>query len=193
MDRNRSASLPVIDGRKSVSYASLPESTGATIPNTTLNVFSKHLQWLDYTGMAQTAAELGFDGVDLTVRPGGHVEPDRAEDELPKAIEAVQGAGIRVNLMTTAITDADDPATECILRIASSYGVTHYRMGYWSYKNALGVAGTLDVYKPRLRALAAMNRHYNVYGAYQNHSGVRLGGPVWDLWILLQDIDSRYI
>src|SRR5258705_11616553 len=36
-------------------------------------VFSKHLQWLDGEGLARTAAELGFDGVDLTVRTGGHI------------------------------------------------------------------------------------------------------------------------
>ena len=29
-------------------------------------IFSKHLQWLDYTGMAETAAEIRFDGLDLT-------------------------------------------------------------------------------------------------------------------------------
>jgi len=27
-----------------------------------INVFSKHLQWLDYRGMAEAAAEIGFDG-----------------------------------------------------------------------------------------------------------------------------------
>jgi hypothetical protein len=30
-------------------------------------IFSKHLQWLDYNGMAQTTAELGFDGIDLVL------------------------------------------------------------------------------------------------------------------------------
>ena len=28
------------------------------------SLFSKHLQWLDYTNMASAAAELGFDGVE---------------------------------------------------------------------------------------------------------------------------------
>ena len=40
-------------------------------------VFSKHLQWLNYTDMAMAAAEMGFDGVDLSVRAKGHVLPER--------------------------------------------------------------------------------------------------------------------
>jgi hypothetical protein len=55
-------------------------------------VFSKCLQWLDYPGMAGITAEAGFDGVDLTVRAGGHVLPERVEEDLPKAVEAAEPA-----------------------------------------------------------------------------------------------------
>jgi len=41
-----------------------------------ISIFSKHLQWLDYKEMANVLSEVGFDGADLTVRPGGHVLPD---------------------------------------------------------------------------------------------------------------------
>ena len=64
-----------------------------------IHVFSKHLQWLDYRGMAEAAAEIGFDGVDLTVRPRGHVLPERVEDDLPRAVEAVRQAGLRVEMI----------------------------------------------------------------------------------------------
>ena len=42
-----------------------------------ISIFSKHLQWLDYNGMAKVLSEIGFEGTDLTVRPGGHVLPER--------------------------------------------------------------------------------------------------------------------
>ena len=44
-----------------------------TFNNTELSVhlFSKHLQFLNYTEMAEAASEMGFDGLDLTVRPKG--------------------------------------------------------------------------------------------------------------------------
>src|SRR5207302_1470824 len=45
--------------------------------------FSKHLHWLDWEHMAETTKELGFDGLDVTVREGGHVEPAQVREDLP--------------------------------------------------------------------------------------------------------------
>src|SRR5688500_11411352 len=59
-----------------------------------VHIFSKHLQFLDYSSMAEAAAELGFDGVDLTLRPKGHVTPERVMEDLPKAAEALTKAGL---------------------------------------------------------------------------------------------------
>ncbi len=157
-------------------------------------IFSKHLQWLDYSGMAQTAAELGFDGVDLTVRRGGHVLPERVEDDLPKAVEAVKSAGIKPLMMATDINDPDDPNTEKILRTASALGIRYYRLGKYRYNDDKSIASTLKEAKPKIRDLAAMNKYYNIHGDYQNHAGSRyVGAPVWDLWELIKDLDPKYI
>ena len=43
-----------------------------------INLFSKHLHWANYEDMAKIVSEIGFDGIDLTVRPKGHVEPEHA-------------------------------------------------------------------------------------------------------------------
>ena len=163
-------------------------------PQQSVHIFSKHLQWLDYKGMAETAAEVGFDGVDLTVRPRGHVLPERAVDDLPKAVEAVKKAGIKVMMMTTAITDPQDPLTEPILKTASRLGVRYYRTGYYRYDRAKSVPATLDEIRPRLRDLAAMNEHYGIAASYQNHAGDGyVGAPLWDLHSLLKDFDPRWI
>ncbi|MGB4958710.1 MAG: twin-arginine translocation signal domain-containing protein, partial [Saprospiraceae bacterium] len=50
-----------------------------------IHIFSKHLHFLDYYEAGTVAAELGFDGVDLTVRPKGHVLPENVKTDLPKA------------------------------------------------------------------------------------------------------------
>ena len=44
---------------------------------------------LDWSDLGRAVKDTGFDGVDLTVRPGGHVLPERAADDLPRAIEAI--------------------------------------------------------------------------------------------------------
>ena len=155
-------------------------------------IFSKHLQWLDYDGMAQTAAEIGFDGIDLTVRPKGHVLPERVEQDLPVAVKAVEKAGLKVYMMTTRISDPDNIITEKILNTASQLGIKYYRTGYWSYDTSLGIAESLEKLKPRIAKLAVLNKKYNIHGAYQNHAGTRVGAPVWDLWELLKDLDPKW-
>ena len=37
-----------------------------------VSIFSKQLQFLDYKSMSEAAKEMGFDGIDLTIRPKGH-------------------------------------------------------------------------------------------------------------------------
>jgi len=178
-----------VPGLRQTAIGSTPEKKDKT----RICIFSKHLQWLDYDAMAETAAEIGFDGVDLTVRPGGHVLPERVEEDMPRAVEAVKKAGLRVDMITTRITSATHEHTEPILRTAQRLGVGYYRMGYLKYDDKLGVAQSLEALKPRFRDLAALNEQFQIHGAYQNHSGARVGGPVWDIWYLLDDLDPRWM
>jgi L-ribulose-5-phosphate 3-epimerase len=169
------------------------ESVQAAPGHSPICIFSKHLQFLDYKPMAEAAAEIGFDGIDLAVRPGGHVLPENVERDLPKAVKAVEKAGLQVSMMTTRITNPKDETVEPILRTASDLGIKYYRMGYLRYDHEKGIAETLYDYRPMIEGLAELNEKYGMHGAYQNHSGTRVGGPVWDIWVLIKDIDPRYI
>jgi len=170
------------------------QSLGPNRKKFPLCIFSKYLQWLDYDEMAKTVAELGFDGVDLTVRRNGHVLPERVEEDLPRAAEAISAAGITPLMIVTDINDPDDPNTEKILKTASALGIRYYRLGKYVYSKEGDIVPTLEQAKPKLKALAAMNKHYNIHGDYQNHAGSRyVGAPVWDLWELIKDLDPRYI
>ena len=45
-----------------------------------------------------------------------------------------------------------------------------------------------------IRDLAAMNKHFDIQGSYQNHAGRRyVGAPLWDLWQLIEDLNPRYM
>jgi L-ribulose-5-phosphate 3-epimerase len=163
-----------------------------------ISVFSKQLQWLSYDGMAKALTETGFDGADLTVRPGGHVLPERVESDLPKAVEALAKEGKKVYMMTTAIDNADDPLTVKILKTASSLGIKHYRMNWRHYDDSKTVEENIGSIRTDLTKLAKLNEKYSISGEYQNHSGVSsegiyFGGAIWDIAGVLKDINSPWL
>src|SRR6266576_874476 len=98
-----------------------------------IHIFSKHLQFLNYHDMAEAVAEMGFDGIDLTVRPEGHVLPERVESDLPKATEAMRKVSLVPLLMTTAVQDANNAIDRRVLEVAVKLGIQYYRMDWYSY------------------------------------------------------------
>jgi len=156
-------------------------------------IFSKHLQWLDYEKMAESARSTGFDGVDLTVRPNGHVSPENVREDLPKAIKAIRKNGLLADRMTTAITSANDPLTLDILETASKLGITNYRMGWFEYEPSISIQENIERCKNELVKLAVLNKKYGLKAAYQNHAGEMVGGPVWDISLMLEGVDPEYV
>lgn len=169
--------------------------TSATQTSTSfpIHVFSKHLQWLHYQEIANAAKEIGFDGVDITVRPGGHVAPERVATELPLAVENVKKAGLQVHMITTAIKSAEEPYAEAILKTAGALGIPYYRMGWIGYDSAISMAENENEIRLQLSRLAEINKTYNLCGDYQNHSGSNFGSPVWDLARALKGLDPKWI
>lgn len=158
-------------------------------------VFSKQLEWItDYHELCQLVAEIGFDGIELTVRPDGHVLPERVEEDLPRAVEAAKNSGIEIIMITTKILDPRDSSVERILNTANQLGIGFYRMGGISYSPSKTIEQNIEEYKALFRDLAEMNKHFQIHGAYQNHAGSnRLSAAIWDLWLVLKELDPRWI
>ena len=161
-----------------------------------LHTFSKPLQWLGYEALAETVAQAGYGGIDLSVRPKGHVEPDRVEQDLPRAVEAARQQGLQTGMIVTAITAAEEPLAERTLKTAADCGIKFYRMGYVKYDNALGVEGSIDKLHQQMAALELLNKRCGITGCYQNHHawGEGLfGGPVWDIYYMLKGLDPQWV
>lgn len=158
-----------------------------------VHVFSKHLQFLNYADMADVAADLGFDGVDLTVRPKGHVLPERVENDLPKAVEAIRKAGIAHTMMTTAVEDASNKTDRKILETAAKSGITHYRMNWLPYPEKLTIPESITQFQDTIKELSLLNKKLGIIGAYQNHSGLRAGASIWELWDMVQKADKKHM
>src|SRR5579872_2055044 len=160
-------------------------------------IFSKHLQFLEGEELAKGAAEIGFDGVDLTVRKGGHVEPDRVRQDLPPLVALLHRYGLQTPMVTTDIVDADTPFAEDILRAIADLGIRNYRWmpsGGFKYAANEPYPAQLDRFKTRVAKLAALNAKYRVGAMYHTHSGLNLvGSSIWDLYIMFRDFDPAAI
>jgi sugar phosphate isomerase/epimerase len=44
-----------------------------------------------------------------------------------------------------------------------------------------------------MKQLAAFNKELGIAGTYQNHSGIRVGAEIWDIYHLLKDIDPSQL
>jgi L-ribulose-5-phosphate 3-epimerase len=171
----------------------------ATTPNTAISVkrpvcaFTKCLQFLNFDQIAEVLARLEFDGADITVRPGGQIEPENVKTELPKAVKTLQKSGIALPMMVTAVTDADDPLSVATLQVAADSGIRYYRMGWLTYDFSKTIQQNLDSYKRQFEKLARLNEKLGIHGGYQNHSGLHVGAPVWDLYELLKDVNPKYL
>jgi len=158
-----------------------------------VNLFSKHLQFLDYNEMSEAAAEMGFDGLDLTVRPKGHVLPERVTNDLPKAVAAMKKYGINPGLMTTNVWDIKDPEQKKVLESASNLGFTHYRTGWLKYPEDVTITESQTLYGKQAKELEAVNKTLGLIGCYQNHAGNHVGAPIWDLPPILDATENENI
>lgn len=176
----------------SSAFAFFPTSsiqlTGSIEHELSLHVFSKHLQFLNYQDMAEAAANIGFDGIDLTVRRKGHVSPQRVEDDLPKAVDAIKSAGLLADMMATDVNNALDSLHRRVLRTAADQGIEWYRLGYVSFSDDPIPKRLLEL-NEQMKHLARFNKMLGITGAYQNHAGTRVGAAIWDIWHLLADLE----
>jgi sugar phosphate isomerase/epimerase len=160
-------------------------------------VFSKHLSFVNGENLAKAAHDLGFDAVDLTVRKGGHVEPERVRQSLPPLVATLRRAGLEVPMVTTDIVDAETPYAEDILKTMADLGIPRYRWmpsGGLKYAAGAPYKAQLEGFRPRIAKLADLNGRYKVGAMFHTHSGVNfVGTSIWDLRILFEGLDPQCV
>ncbi len=156
--------------------------------------FSKHFQWTTIAEAAARCAEIGYDGIDLTLRPGGHVEPADVAHALPKAVEQIRAQKLAMPMVTAGIVDATTPHAEAVLKALAAAKIPRYRWGGFRYVEGRSIATQLDELRPKIRDLAAMNKEYGLTAMYHTHSGyTQVGASFWDLYLLLKDELPQFV
>jgi len=175
--------------------AALAPRSGAQTPDSgfrgTICFFSKHLPRMDASQLGRALKPLGYAGVDLTVRAGGHVAPERAAQDLPRFLGTLRDEGVEVPMITTSLLSPADPTALPILETAGRHRVPFFKPGYYRYA-FIDVRKELANAAADLRGLALLSARCGVQLGYHNHAGY-VGGPVWDVARVIDELDPRWI
>jgi sugar phosphate isomerase/epimerase len=158
-----------------------------------LCLFSKHLPNFNYTELARTVKQMGFDGVDLTVRAQGHVLPDRVADDLPRAAAAIRAEGLALPMITTGLISPADPTARPTLKTAADLHIPFFKLGYWHYTDGTPVEARIAEVRRDVAGLVAIAKESGITAGYHNHSGNYVGAAVWDTRAIIADLDPRSI
>ncbi len=160
-----------------------------------MSIFTKHFEGMEYEALADAVAAIGVKSIEAPIRPKGHVEPARVEEDLPKLVEVLKSRDIRIAMMTTGINAVNDEQhTEKVLRTAKALGIPQYRMTWYRYDLSKPIWEQLQSFEPILKDLVALSKEVGVQPLYQNHSGASYcGAPIWDAYTLLRNYKPEEI
>ncbi len=150
-------------------------------------VFVKPWKALSLAQLGPHIRSLGFDLIELPVRPGFPCEPDQIETQLPKAVKQLADDGVRV-LNVTVSLPLDD---ERLYHACAEANVPMNRvifgrkgMNYWEAEK---------VAREQLDAAVPFCEQYGVQIGVQNHYGASMPVNEMGLHHLVKDYDPRYV
>jgi L-ribulose-5-phosphate 3-epimerase len=157
-----------------------------------LCVFSRNLARVPYAQLGDIAGQIGFEGVDLTVMIGGHVDPRVTSVDLVRAFESVRGSNLEVPMITTSITTATDPTCYPVLYLTGHSQVPLFRLGLWPY-NTVDIKLRLAQVQRDLMQVLGLAQRSTICALFPNRAGAYVGESTWDAQSLIENVDPLLI
>ena len=158
-------------------------------------LFTKFFETLAPEALGEHVAGLGYDGLDLTVRPGYPINPDNVRSVLPPAARQWAELGLSCP-MITAPTELNDPKHAdaiAIYEAAAEAGVQVIKTGYFTFKPGMHYWNAVDHARRQLEGFEALSARTGVKSLYHTHSGAVLGSNCAGLMHLLQGRDPAHV
>ena len=170
------------------------------------HVFSKMFQppvTKSPEALCELMAAAGYDGIQWTVRKGGHATPENAATELPRLVKVAASFGLKCESICTDITAdaAGRPGVSAggaeTLRVAADCGIRLFRPAYYFYdEKTESFRQSLERIRGGFAKLADLCEKTGVKATYQNHSSWGpsvFGGLVWDIHECIKDINPALV
>lgn len=147
------------------------------------SLFTKHWN-VPAEELGPFVAGLGFDGVEVPVRPGFEITPDNVTEELPKAAEELAKSGIE-------IFSVAGPADEVTIAACGETGIPIVRVMVPIPEDA-GYLETVDAARRDYERFVPSLEKHNVAIGIQNHRG-RFIANAGELLHILKDFDPKHV
>lgn len=156
---------------------------------------SKFFEHLSPSELGEKASDLGYDGIDVCVRPGHPVHPGVVETALPDAVRIWEDMGL-VCPMATAPVDFIDPAApgvEAMYAGCAAARVGRLKIGFWRFRDGDDYWHLVEKARGELEEFVKYGERYGVKTCYQIHSGQNLGSNCAGLMHLIKDYPSDLV
>lgn len=154
-------------------------------------LFTKLFGTRSISEIGDTAADLGFDGIDMLIRPGTTVSYDGLQ-ALPDVVRRLGEHGLAMPMVTTDLTDADTDPTKDVLNACADAGVKLVRLGYWKYPGLHPYGTLFDDARRDLDGLVGVAESLGVGLSIQLHGGTIHSSGVLTR-ALLEGHDPKYL
>ncbi|MDZ4286676.1 MAG: TIM barrel protein, partial [Prosthecobacter sp.] len=148
-------------------------------------LFTDNLADLSVRDACRGAKQAGFDGLDLTLRPGGHVLPKDAATGLAAAHEIADAERFAIPMVSTAVVAADEPFAESVIAAVHDR-IRDFKLGYWRYQPFGSLTKQLDEARRKLESIVRLGVRYHTRPCVHIHSGPILSNGPFS-YLLLKD------
>jgi sugar phosphate isomerase/epimerase len=155
-------------------------------------LFSDQIAKVGYDDLGGILKMLGFDGCDLSVQPGGHIPPEHADLDFMRAVEAMNGSGVDVYMISTTFTSPQDQTLRLAMQWGGEMGVPFFRPGHWKY-TAGDVEARMVEAQRDIVGLAAIARATGISVGIHNATPDFVGGAMWDTNMIIRGMEARLV
>ena len=114
--------------------------------------------------LGEKAIELGYDGIDLCVRPGHPIHADNVIEALPKAAEVWRSQDLICPMITAPVTliDPESPEIENYYTACAEAEIPRLKIGFWKYQPGDDYWQVVDTARRDLKKIVRLSEKYGV-------------------------------
>ena len=152
---------------------------------------SKYFAELSAAQLGEKVQALGYDGLDVCVRPGHPVHPGNVTMVLPEAVAvwAQQGLSCPLVTLATSFTDPLSEEAKATYAACAEAGVSMIKIGYFRFADGDDYWQRLEQARSDLEGFVQLSEKHGVKTCYHTHSGQCIGSNCAGLMHLIRGFD----